>query len=671
MSSQAVLNVDEPIAGRFRVEKELGRGGMGAVYLAHDEYIDEAVALKVATAGGVAHDEFRLRFEREARIGELLGREDGFVRTYAWGELDDGALYAAMDLVPDAGELDLEEGTLHERLQRLHQVAEIVGRAHAKGVIHRDLKPGNVFVGSDGRPWLGDFGLAKHEGEEANDSALDMTLTHTGVAMGTPYFMPPEQFEDAKTADKRADVYALGVMLYYTLTGTYPYVGVSAAQILSNQLKVRFQSSPQPRARDAVEVAPALDTLCAEATAIDLERRIPSADVFARRLKRCLDRGLAQPKQGQTAMSKRRDSSGQNRATLAPSEPPVVGRALSSPGRAPSDAGRKLGALAVGGAVVLALGGFVFLSLGALTTSTSKAPAVPEVAATGSGPTQAEWEELTKLAEEGDVEAQLGLADLYDDAGDAFEAFRLREEAALDGNTEGMLALGTMYHHGLGTDKSLELALSWYERAADQGSEPAAERAAGIEKLVAREQDVAEARAARDEASERWKQENVYGRVATKQSAQARREARLSQLRRQRRDRLEARALKRRKSRSSRWSSSKARSSKTRSSKARSSKARSSKTRASKTRASKTEADARKAAYDERREKLKQEGLERQERWAKLREQRLKDAEARAAKRKKEAAAKKRRENTITIRGGATHSGGSVEFGKDRKSNRR
>mgnify|MGYP002011003352 CR=1 FL=1 len=314
------------VAGRFRVESELGRGGMGAVYTAQDEYIDERVALKVARAGGVAHDEFRRRFEREARIGELLGRQQGFVRTYAWGELDPQTLYAAMDLVPQAAPLDLETGTLEERLQRLLEVARLVASAHERGVIHRDLKPDNVFVSSAGEIYLGDFGLAKHV-DDVEESSLDLTITHTGMAMGTPYYMPAEQFEDAKSVDARADVFALGVMLFRTLTGSYPYMGNSPAQILSAQLKVRLGSASAPRVRDlSPDVALAFDTLCADAMALDRSKRIPDGAEFARRLEKCLQRGLAN---SQTVQQRRARSSSSRHETLSgPRVPPAVVREL-------------------------------------------------------------------------------------------------------------------------------------------------------------------------------------------------------------------------------------------------------------------------------------------------------------------------------------------------------
>ncbi|MGE0712170.1 MAG: serine/threonine protein kinase [Planctomycetota bacterium] len=545
VSAGLELGAEELIAGRFRVESELGRGGMGAVYRAHDDYLDQVCALKVSRANGVARDEFKRRFEREARIGELLGRQPGFVRTYAWGELDQDTLYAAMDLVEDAGALDLESGSLQQRLERLLEVAGLVAQAHEKGVIHRDLKPGNVFVGADGRAWLGDFGLAKY-GDQTDDPVLDLTLTNTGMAMGTPYFMPPEQFEDAKSVDERADVYALGVMLFYALTGSYPYLGNSPAQILSSQLRVRLGASAQPRARELdPQVAPALDTLCAEATAPDLRRRLSSARVFTDRLAKALERGLAQPApQGQTAVGS---------PVSQVSAPAAVVRRLEPEGPSPLRANALPLGLAVGACVVLT-GLLLFPALTSLRTQ------APDVAARPQPTTAAadRWEELTRRAREGDLQAQLELASLYYDAGDSQEAFRLREEAALDGLPRAMLEVGEMYHRGIGVEKSLELARAWFEKAAEAGERLGAERAAVIEQLLANAERVERERAAKEEEVERWKQHHTSVGSRPKTAAQMREERREATRRKleERRQRYEAERQRREAARRSSSSSS-------------------------------------------------------------------------------------------------------------------
>src|SRR5262245_30160589 len=193
------------VAGRYTIERELGRGGMGTVFLARDEKLAAPVALKISAAGGLSYDELRERFRREARIGGRLGVAEGFVRALDWGELDGSRLYLVMDLVAGARPLDLKSGTLPERLEELASAARLVAIAHAKSVIHRDLKPENFLVGGDGRIRLADFGLAKVVGESDPETAGSL-VTRSGMGLGTPAYMPPEQFEDAATADASSDV---------------------------------------------------------------------------------------------------------------------------------------------------------------------------------------------------------------------------------------------------------------------------------------------------------------------------------------------------------------------------------------------------------------------------------------------------------------------------------
>ena len=278
------------VGERYVVERMLGRGGMGAVYLAHDRKFALPVALKVAAAAGASHREFEARFVREARIGHLLGRRPGFVRALDWGRFGEGGvcLYLALDLVRDARMLDLGEGSLAARMERLLECARLVADAHAQGVIHRDLKPQNFLVGADGALSLCDFGLAKLlDGPEELEAELAPSLTQSLMALGTPRYMAPEQFEDAKRVDRRADVYALGVMLFHALTGDHPYPGPRPMEVLRQQEKVLRGERPAPRPRDLVgDVPPALDELCVAATALDPDARLGSADELATLLDR-------------------------------------------------------------------------------------------------------------------------------------------------------------------------------------------------------------------------------------------------------------------------------------------------------------------------------------------------------------------------------------------------
>ena len=279
------MNAGAVIAGRYTIEKEIGRGGMGAVFIAHDQKFGERVALKLAAASGLSYTEFKARFQREARIGNRLGRSEGFVRALDWGELDGTQLYLAMDLVDGARSLDLTTGTLTERMVRLATAARLVATAHAKGVIHRDLKPANLLVASDARVFLADFGLAKVKGEhEETGAAATGVVTRSGIGMGTPAFMPPEQYEDTASVDERADVFALGVMLFVALTEKLPYDGMPSA-IQKRHVRVQEGIDKPPRPGDIVPgLPPALEQLCLDALELDPRKRIADAGVFANRL---------------------------------------------------------------------------------------------------------------------------------------------------------------------------------------------------------------------------------------------------------------------------------------------------------------------------------------------------------------------------------------------------
>ena len=279
------------IVGRYTLEQPLGRGGMGTVFVARDARFGGRVAVKLAALndddGGAV---LRERFEREAWVGNRLGKIEGFVRALDWGEVGDGKhLYLVMDLVPNARPLDLRTGSRRERLDRLRKVAGLVALAHEQGVVHRDLKPANVLQAEDGALWLADFGLAKVALADGIGFGKTGGITGTGAALGTPLFMSPEQFEDVKRADARADVYALGVMLYFLLTEKYPFGG-SLSAILKKQRRVAQGLEPVPRP-SAVEkdVPPELDALCADALVPDRRRRLARAADFMA----CLDAHLA------------------------------------------------------------------------------------------------------------------------------------------------------------------------------------------------------------------------------------------------------------------------------------------------------------------------------------------------------------------------------------------
>jgi eukaryotic-like serine/threonine-protein kinase len=205
---------------RYELIEKIGQGGMGAVYRAHDRELDRAVAIKVLCA---APDQTKARMEREARITARL-EHPSIVPVHDSGVLPDGRFFYAMKLVRGQ-RLDLPEAipvALAERLQLFQRICEAVAFAHAHGVIHRDLKPQNIMRGAFGEVLVLDWGLAqiaKQRGEEGRETLAEPP----GTIAGTPGYMAPEQARgDIGDVDERADVYALGAILCFLVTGKSP-----------------------------------------------------------------------------------------------------------------------------------------------------------------------------------------------------------------------------------------------------------------------------------------------------------------------------------------------------------------------------------------------------------------------------------------------------------------
>jgi eukaryotic-like serine/threonine-protein kinase len=232
------LAVGDLIAERFRLEQQLGEGGMGVVWAARHVVTRKSVALKFVKHTNRADPETRQRFLREARAACAV-RHPSVVEVHDVLELDDGSPVMVMDLL--VGE------SMAQRLHREHklplpEVARImvpvcagVGSAHALGIVHRDLKPDNIFLCVEGDGSTGvkvlDFGIAKLTATEG-DAAHTGASTNTGMLLGTPYYMAPEQMFAEKDIDHRADLWAIGVILYQALAGQRPTQGANVAQII-------------------------------------------------------------------------------------------------------------------------------------------------------------------------------------------------------------------------------------------------------------------------------------------------------------------------------------------------------------------------------------------------------------------------------------------------------
>ena len=263
------------LAGQFELLGELGRGGMGVVLRARERASARLVALKLVLEVGEG-----VRRERFRREGELAARLDhvGIVRVHAAGEAG-GVPWLAYELVEGARPLDqvLPGLPLRQRVALLRDVARALAHAHARGVVHRDVKPQNVLVEPDGRPRLTDFGLAASTSQER--------LTRTGVLIGTPYYMAPEQIASARAAiGPHTDVWALGVMLYQALTGELPFQG---DDLVGLARRICEEEPAPPRELDP-GVPRSLQATCLRALAKDPARRHPDAGALAEDLERCL-----------------------------------------------------------------------------------------------------------------------------------------------------------------------------------------------------------------------------------------------------------------------------------------------------------------------------------------------------------------------------------------------
>jgi serine/threonine-protein kinase len=222
----ATLEPGQVLAQRYRVQRLLGKGGMGAVYLADDEVLGELVALKVILSAFAADEAGMVsRFRREAAAARRVS-SPSVIRIHDLGEARPGLLYLSMEYFAGRTltEVIAQRGVvpLKDVQDMLQQISAGLEAAHQAGVIHRDLKPSNVLVGERGMIKIIDFGLAT--------TAVGDGLTATGAILGTPHYMAPEQLR-GRPVDARTDIYALGALAYHLLCGRPPFAGENAIAI--------------------------------------------------------------------------------------------------------------------------------------------------------------------------------------------------------------------------------------------------------------------------------------------------------------------------------------------------------------------------------------------------------------------------------------------------------
>src|SRR4051812_36699361 len=272
--------VGRQLDGRYEIELPIARGGMGTVYLATDVRLDRRVAVKVLHREHVEKPDYVARFIREARAAARLTHPD-VVAVYDQGT-DGDQVFLVMEYVAGAtlSQVLAQRGRLSpgEAVAVMDHVLAALAAAHAAGLVHRDIKPDNVLVTTDGRVKVADFGLAR--------AAAGSTITFDDrQLLGTARYLAPEQVSHG-TADARSDVYSAGIMFFELLTGTPPYTGDTSMAIAYRHLN---EQVPAPSSQ-APGIPTELDELVLAATARDPEQRPADGRALHRRLEEVRDR---------------------------------------------------------------------------------------------------------------------------------------------------------------------------------------------------------------------------------------------------------------------------------------------------------------------------------------------------------------------------------------------
>ena len=263
--------------GNLLLERELGRGGMGGVYMGRDKMLDRAVAVKVMLKEYGSDAEFVEKFKREAQSAARLIHPN-IAQIYSYG-ISDGMPYIAMELVAGGSLYTLMNNSpggidVPRVLKICEQVAQALRCASDQGVIHGDIKPENILIDSNGNAKLVDFGLAAMQKE-------------TDEIWGTPYYISPEKVRK-EAVDFRADMYSLGCTLYHALTGSAPFEGEDAIAVV----KKRFDGPPKKPSEIRPEITPAIDALVMKMIALEKENRYPSFEALLNAFHDVMSSGL-------------------------------------------------------------------------------------------------------------------------------------------------------------------------------------------------------------------------------------------------------------------------------------------------------------------------------------------------------------------------------------------
>jgi tRNA A-37 threonylcarbamoyl transferase component Bud32 len=292
---------------RYEILRKIGQGGMGAVYEATHKLIGKRVAVKILLDKYAQKDQIVARLEQEARLASSIGHAN-IIDITDIGQTKDGRMFVVMEFLEgeSLGALISRTGRLEQQraLRIARQIASALGAAHQKGIVHRDVKPENVFLLKRGNDpdyvKVVDFGISKSlRPEDGTDSPR---LTQTGMVLGTPLYMSPEQARGDDELDHRIDVYALGVILYEMVTGEVPYRGSNYLNILSQVLA----DDPIPPSQVNKEIGPDLEAVIEKALEKDRDHRYKSMEEMAADLDALLNDSMASTGARITASRRRR-----------------------------------------------------------------------------------------------------------------------------------------------------------------------------------------------------------------------------------------------------------------------------------------------------------------------------------------------------------------------------
>jgi eukaryotic-like serine/threonine-protein kinase len=296
------------LEAKYEITRKIGQGGMGAVYEATHKLIGKRVAVKVLLDKYAQKDQIVARLQQEARLASSIGHSN-IIDITDIGQTADGRMFVVMEFLDgeSLGALIARTGRLEQQraLRIARQIASALGAAHKKGIVHRDVKPENVFLLTrNGEEFVKvvDFGISKSlRPEDGTDSPR---LTQTGMVLGTPLYMSPEQARGDEHLDHRIDIYALGVILYEMVTGEVPYRGTNYLNILSQVLA----DDPIPPSQVNEDVGPDLEAVIEKALEKDRDHRYLTMEELAADLEALMSESMASTGARITASRRKRKS---------------------------------------------------------------------------------------------------------------------------------------------------------------------------------------------------------------------------------------------------------------------------------------------------------------------------------------------------------------------------